>query len=61
VGDIVRAVEGDVLAHSPAGEGQSSAKTSAVWAEISKKFEAQLDAVNVEDLMSAPAKEMWYI
>ena len=61
VGDIMRAVEGDVLAHSGGGDGESSKRAASVWTEISRKFEAILDAVTVEDLMNAPAKEMWYI
>ena len=61
VGDIVRAVEGDVLAHSQAGEGQSSEKTAAVWTDVSNKFEALLNSITVEDFMTTPAKEMWYI
>lgn len=59
--DVMRAVEGDVLAHSPAGAGASSARTSAVWGEISTRFEDLLKSYSVQDLMSGSAEEMYYI
>lgn len=59
--DIVKAVEGDILAHSPAGEGASSGRTSAVWSEIARKFEDSLRDVSVEDFMTTTTDKMWYI
>jgi len=61
VGDIMRAVEGNVLAHSRGGDGESSRRAAVVWTEIAKKFEDLLDEVTVEDLMTSPDKAMWYI
>ena len=59
--DIVKAVEGDVLAYSPAGKGASSQKTSEVWSEVSTRFEELLKGYSVADLMSTNPEEMWYI
>lgn len=59
--DIMKAVEGEVLAHSPAGEGASSRKTSAIWGQIARQFEESLKTVSVEDFMTTTADEMWYI
>ncbi len=59
--DIMRAVEGEVLSHSQPGEGASSRKTSAVWSEISARFEDLLKGFTVEDLMSSTGEHMWYI
>jgi len=59
--DIMRAVEGEVLAHSPAGAGASSKKTSAVWAEVSGRFEDMLKGYTVADFMTTSAEEMYYI
>ena len=59
--DIVKAVEGEVLAHSPAGKGTSSARTAQVWGEVSRQFEDLLKARSVEDCMPEQAEGMWYI
>ena len=59
--DIMKAVEGDVLAHSPAGKGASSRNTSKVWEEISNDFSALLKNKSVEDCMSSGSEDMWYI
>ncbi len=59
--DIMRAVEGDILAHSAVGDGASSKKTSEVWKEISGKFEDLLKTYTVEDFMTFGSEEMWYI
>jgi len=58
---IMQAVEGDVLTHSKAGSGHSSERVSAVWEEVSGRFEALLKAYTVEDLMSSNTEDMWYI
>jgi Rrf2 family protein len=44
--DIVKAVEGEVLAHSSAGDGASSKKTK---------------SHTVDDCMSSASEDMWYI
>ena len=59
--DVMRAVEGTVLAHSPVGNGRSSQKTVATWADISQKFETLLQSYTVADLMTQGSDEMWYI
>ncbi|MEX0326760.1 MAG: Rrf2 family transcriptional regulator [Puniceicoccaceae bacterium] len=59
--DIMKAVEGEVLAHSPSGEGASSGRTAAIWGEIARQFENSLKEVSVEDFMTTTADEMWYI
>ena len=59
--NIMKAVEGEILAHSPAGKGASSGKISAIWGEIAKDFESSLKAVSVEDFMTNGSDEMWYI
>jgi Rrf2 family transcriptional regulator, cysteine metabolism repressor len=59
--DIMQAVEGNILAHSKAGKGQSSARTTAVWEQVSSRFADMLREHTVEDCMSTPAKDMWYI
>ena len=59
--DIMRAVEGDILAHSPPGEGASSGKTSAIWSDIARKFEDSLKKISVEDFMTSGNEEMYYI
>ncbi len=60
LGDVVRAVDGEVLGHSKAGAGQSSARTAEVWREIALHMEALLDGYSVADLVPA-ARDMWYI
>ena len=59
--DIMRAVEGDILAHSAAGEGASSRRNTQVWGEIAGKFEDLLKSYTVADLMTASSEEMYYI
>ena len=59
--DIMKAVEGDVLAHSPEGKGSSSKNTSKVWGDIADNFEGLLKDKCVEDCMSSGSEEMWYI
>jgi len=59
--DIMLAVEGNTLAHSKNGKGQSSARTTAVWEQVSSRFSGMLREYTVEDCMSRPAKDMWYI
>lgn len=59
--DIMKAVEGEVLAHSPAGKGASSGRNAAVWDEVSGKFEDLLGNYTVDQLMERSAGEMWYI
>ena len=59
--DIMKAVEGEILAHSSPGVGASSGKTSAVWSNIAGKFENLLREISVEDFMTSGSEEMWYI
>lgn len=59
--DIMKAVEGDVLAHSSEGKGASSKNTSKVWRSIAEDFEGLLKAKTIEDCMSSGSEEMWYI
>jgi len=59
--DIMQAVEGNVLAHSQSGTGQSSQRMSAVWSEVAEKFESTLKSYTVEQVMSRGSEEMWYI
>ncbi len=59
--DILKAVEGDVLAHSSEGKGISSKNTSRVWGDITKDFENLLKAKCIEDCMSSGSEDMWYI
>jgi Rrf2 family protein len=58
---IMKAVEGEVLAHSPEGKGASSKKTSAIWSAVATQFEESLKAVSVEDFMTTGSGDMWYI
>lgn len=59
--DIMKAVEGEVLAHSPAGEGASSKKTAEAWERIAHEFETSLQGISVEDIMTSASEEMYYI
>ncbi len=59
--DIMKAVEGEVLAHSPSGNGDSSMETAGVWDEISGKFAELLKSYSVHDCMPASQEDMWYI
>ena len=59
--DIMQAVEGNVLAHSRAGTGQSSPRMAGVWDEVAEKFEEILKSYTVEKIMSRGSEEMWYI
>ena len=59
--DIMKAVEGEVLAHSPAGKGASSGRAAAVWSKVATRFEETLQSHSVGDLMSPSSEEMWYI
>jgi Rrf2 family protein len=59
--DIMKAVEGEVLAHSSAGDGASSNKTSQIWSKIAGDFEGLLKGHTVEDCMTSASEDMWYI
>lgn len=59
--DIMKAVEGEILAHSAAGDGASSGRRAVVWTDISQRFEELLKSHSVEDLMSRETEDMWYI
>ena len=59
--DIMQAVEGNILAHSDSGKGQSAQQMSAIWDEVSDKFEEILKSHTVDQIMSAGPDEMWYI
>jgi Rrf2 family protein len=59
--DIMQAVEGNILAHTTPGKGQSSERAVAVWQEVSGKFADLLKEYTVEDFMSSGSEDMWYI
>ena len=59
--DIMQAVEGNILAHSHPGKGQSSDRAVAIWQEVSGKFADLLKAYTAEDFMSSGSEDMWYI
>jgi Rrf2 family protein len=59
--DVMQAVEGNILAHGKAGEGHSSRKTAEIWEQVSERFTALLREYTIEDCMSAPSRDMWYI
>lgn len=59
--DIMKAVEGEILAHSSSHEGISSKQTAEVWSAVAKEFEASLMARTVADCMHSEAEDMWYI
>lgn len=59
--DIVVAVEGEVLAHSSPGKGQSSRRMTEVWSTVVEQFSEILKSYTVEDFMTAPSRDMWYI
>ena len=59
--DIMQAVEGNILAHTTPGKGQSSERAVAVWHEVSGKFADLLKEYTVEDFMSSGSEDMWYI
>jgi Rrf2 family protein len=59
--DIMKAVEGEILAHRPAGTGFSSERASAVWSEVAGSFEGILRNHTVADVMSPETEDMWYI
>jgi Rrf2 family protein len=59
--DIMQAVEGNILAHTTPGKGQSADRAVAVWQEVSGKFADLLKEYTVEDFMSSGSEDMWYI
>jgi Rrf2 family protein len=59
--DIMKAVEGDILAHSQSTNGVSSQRTAEVWSAVAKEFEASLKERTVVDCMHSDAEDMWYI
>ena len=59
--DVMKAVEGEVLAHSPAGSGFSSGRASSVWSDVADGFEQLLQGRTVAELMSPETEDMWYI
>lgn len=59
--DIVVAVEGEVLAHSSPGKGESSKRMTEVWSTVVEQFSEILKSYTVEDFMTAPSRDMWYI
>lgn len=59
--DIIKAVDGTILAHSKPGEGQSSKKMTEVWESVAQQFGEMLKGYTVEDFMTAQPEKMWYI
>ncbi len=59
--DIMKAVEGEILAHSSSRAGNSSKRTAEVWSAVAKEFEASLRERTVEDCMHSDTEDMWYI
>jgi Rrf2 family protein len=59
--DIVEAVEGEILAHTFSGAGQSAQRSEEVWSAVVGQFREILRNYTVEDFMTGPSKDMWYI
>ena len=50
LGDIVRAVEGPVMASGPVSKSQTALFLSGVWREVGERFEKRLDAQDLYTL-----------
>ena len=59
--DVMKAVEGEILAHSSSQDGNSSKRTAEVWSAVAREFEASLKERTVEDCMHSDSEDMWYI
>lgn len=59
--EIVEAVDPSLLMFSTSQEGQSGSGVSQVWLDLSKKFQADLEAVSLEDMAMTLGDAMFYI
>lgn len=59
--DIVKLIEGEVLALNGAGEGFSAAPVDAAWRRIRDGIEASCRASTLDQLVNRSADEMYYI
>ncbi len=60
--DIIKTIDGDILAVNPGNEGQSSRAVRQVWEEIRKVLEAKTREYSLEVLLMRDSDErMYYI
>lgn len=59
--DIVKAIDGEVLALSEAGHGQSGERVLQVWSKIAARLEKETKAVTLSDLSSGEEAPMYFI
>ncbi len=59
--EVMRAVEGEILAHSQSGKGASAERAEVVWQDLARRLESLLSDYSVKDFMAQTAGEMWYI
>jgi len=59
--EIVKLIEGDVLALNASGEGACGARVDAVWREIRAELEAKCRECTLDQLAQPNTDEMYYI
>lgn len=59
--DVVRAVEGELLAFGAEGKGRSAARTEQIWSEVAASLEEKTRSYTLRDLMASADETMWYI
>jgi Rrf2 family transcriptional regulator, cysteine metabolism repressor len=59
--DVVRVIEGDVLAVSASAAGQSGRRVLVAWRELRQAIEVQLAATTLEQLAARGDDGMYYI
>lgn len=59
--EIMRAVEGEVLAHSNEGRGETAERAGEIWVELAQRVEQVLSEYSVADFMAREGEAMWYI
>jgi Rrf2 family transcriptional regulator, cysteine metabolism repressor len=61
VGEIVRAIDGEILGFTETNPGESGAAVSVVWRTIAATFEEKCDSYTLEDMMPAGDGGMYHI
>ena len=61
LGEIVKAVDGDLLGRTFDEEGHSGERVASIWGDIGVEFEQKISSYTLEDFVVEDSSSMYYI
>jgi len=61
IGNVIEAIEPQLMEEADGFEGESAAVLSNVWKELSKGFSNKVNKITIDDLLSEDREPMWFI